>query len=63
MDSARLEHLIALKCGAEEKASESKGRKGRQNRQSRQWWKLSLAYDEMATDEMKRAAANRGPEV
>jgi hypothetical protein len=56
VDSARFEHLVALKVRCEAKARESKGRN------SQQWWKLSLAYTEMATDEMKKAAANRGPE-
>jgi hypothetical protein len=57
VDSARFEYLIALKCSAEEKARKGEGRN------SRQWWKLALAYAEMAMDEMKKAAANRGPEV
>jgi hypothetical protein len=55
VDSARFEHLIALKCSAEEKA-----RKG-ESRNSQQWWKLALAYAEMATEEMKKAAGKPRP--
>jgi hypothetical protein len=64
-NSARYEHLIALKCTAEAKAKAAEtrvGKKSQPTRQSRQWQKLSAIYDEMAANEMK-AAANRGPEV
>jgi hypothetical protein len=56
-NDARFEHLVALKVQYEEQARSSRGR----SRQKLE--KMAAAYNDMALEELKKAAANRGPEV
>ena len=56
-NDARFEHLVALKMQYEEQARRSRGH----SRQKLE--KMAAAYNDMALEELKKAAANRGPEV
>jgi hypothetical protein len=55
---ARFDHLVALKMQYEGAAAKESCRQLRQK-----MLKLAAIYNDMAREEMKKAAANRGPEV